>query len=107
VRPASTYRYAVARTGIDTTTFTVHVPTEGPAESLSAARGKGLWLQFSPDSRDDDAYVKLEAIADQATRAGLRYLELRMAYGEFWEVTPAAKPVFDALIDAAAAEASP
>jgi hypothetical protein len=32
----------------------------------------------------------------------VRYIELRAAYGEFWEITPGAKPAIDALIDAAA-----
>jgi hypothetical protein len=41
--------------------------------------------------------------SSSARRAGIRYLELRTAYGEYWEITPEAKPTIDALIDRAAA----
>jgi hypothetical protein len=105
VRPGATYRYAVARSGISPATLTVNVPAEAAAQPLRAAGGKGVWLQFSPDPRDGDSYASLDAaaIAERAAKAGLRYIELRLAYGEFWEITPDARRPVDALIDAAAA----
>lgn len=105
VQPGTEYRYAVARFGIGTTTLTVNVPPEGAVQPLSAVGGKGVWLQFSPDPRDGDSYASLAAaaVAERAAKAGLRYIELRLGYGEFWEITPNARPAVDALIDAAAA----
>ena len=80
----------------------VTVPAEPPRSDASALRGKGAWLAFSGDAVDDDGFAKLdvEQIVATAKAAGLRYVELRMAYGEFDEVTPAAKPTIDRLIDA-------
>jgi hypothetical protein len=106
VRPGATYRYAVTRSGARAAVARVNVPAAAPGQSLAAIRGKGMWLRFSPDPRDDDAFQKLDAaaIVERAQRSGLRYIELRLAYGEFWEVSPAAKPFVDALLDAAAAE---
>jgi hypothetical protein len=42
-------------------------------------------------------------MAQQAVHAGLHYVELRTAYGAYWEITPEAKPTIDALIDGLAA----
>jgi len=36
-------------------------------------------------------------------RAGLHYVELRTAYGAYWEITPEAKPTIDAIVDGLAA----
>jgi len=106
VRPGASYRYVVKRVGAPIAVVRVGVPAEAAVQFLAAIRGKGMWLRFSPDPRDEDGYQKLDAaaIVGRAKRAGLRYIELRLAYGEFWEVTPAAKPYVDALLDAAAAE---
>ncbi|MGP6159121.1 MAG: hypothetical protein ACLPYS_16705 [Vulcanimicrobiaceae bacterium] len=105
VLPGAAYEYVVTRPGAGKTALRVQVPPETPLQSLAAVNGKGMWLSFSPDSRDDDSYATLDApaIVDRAARAGLRYIELRLAYGEFWEITPDAEPAVDALIDAAAA----
>ncbi len=104
VRPAAAYRYTVTELGGIRDSLKVSVRDEAPSQSLDVVRGKGMWLRFSPDPLDDDAYSNLDAagIVDRAKRAGLRYIELRIAYGEFWEITPAAKTRIDALIDAAA-----
>jgi hypothetical protein len=63
-----------------------------------------MWLRFSPDPLDDDSYSRLDVnrIVKRAKHADLRYIEIRMAYGEFWEIAPEAKARVDALIDAAA-----
>ena len=120
VRPGALYRYSIEGAGQQTDRAgqrnersgqwialpPVAVPAEAPRQSLDAFRGKGMWLRFSPDRRDDDAYDRLDAraLVARAKSAGIRYVELRLAYGEFWEVTPAAKPYVDAFIDAAARE---
>jgi len=103
VRPGATYRYAVARPGAAVATFVVHVPAALRAPPVRVV-GKGMYLTFSPSLLDDDAYPHLDpsAIVDLAARAGIRYLELRTAYGEYWEITPDARPTIDALIDRAA-----
>jgi len=64
--------------------------------------GKSAWLAFSGDPLDDASYAKLdvEQIVATATRAGLRSVELRLAYGAFDEITPASKATIDRLIDA-------
>jgi hypothetical protein len=73
---------------------------------LSMASGKGMWLYWSLDPVDDNYYAKLDPakIAEQAAQAGLHYVELRSAYGAFWQIPPAAKPRIDAIIDDLAAK---
>ncbi|HTV73431.1 MAG TPA: hypothetical protein VME66_07000 [Candidatus Acidoferrales bacterium] len=104
VVPGNRYHYTVVSPGGASRAFDVQVPFEVNAPEVTMS-GKGMWLSFSPRERDDDAYTKLDpqAIVAQAVRAGLRFIELRMAYGEYWEVTPQARPTIDALIDLAAA----
>jgi hypothetical protein len=79
----------------------VRVPPELPPSTLDAVRGKGAWLAFSGDPLDDDGFPNFdpERIVATARAAGLRYVELRLAYGAFDEVTPAAKATVDRLID--------
>jgi hypothetical protein len=64
-------------------------------------RGKSAWLAFSGDPLDDAWYANLdiERIVSTARNAGLRSVMLRLAYGAFDEVTPAAKSTIDSLID--------
>jgi hypothetical protein len=104
VRPGASYRYSIERGATAATTVDVAVPADVARQPLDAIRGKGMWLRYSPDAADSDSFAHLDAsaIVARAKRAGIRYIELRMAYGEFSEVTPAAKPSVDALIDAAA-----
>lgn len=101
--PGTPYRYQIGGTGVQTAAVRVNVPPELPATTVDALRGKGMWLSFSPDPRDPDSYANLDPAATvaRALAAGLRFLEVRTAYGEFWEITPAAKPAIDALIDSA------
>lgn len=83
----------------------VVVPQEplvrGAASVLS---GKGMWLSFSTNPIDDDYAAHLDpvAFADQAARAGLQYVELRMTYGAYFQLAPDVKDNVDALIDALA-----
>ena len=82
-----------------------NVPRRAPRQRLDALRGKSAWLAFSGDPLDDASYAKLDVdrIVATAARAGLRSIELRLAYGAFDEVTPAAKATIDQLIDGLAA----
>jgi hypothetical protein len=102
VRPGGVARYAVVRPERGRTVVAADVPAEPPPSDAGLVRGKGAWLAFSGDPLDDVAYTKLEPerIAATAKQAGLRYVELRLAYGAFDEVTPAAKATVDRLIDA-------
>lgn len=76
-----------------------------PATAIANASGKAMWLFFTSNPLDDIYFKKLnpQAIVDQAVRAGLHYVELRTAYGAYWEITPQAKPTIDAIIDGLAA----
>jgi hypothetical protein len=101
VLPGRAVRYAVAlprRAPIEVGATT---PPPLPASTIDALRGKSAWLAFSGDPLDDASYAKLdvERIVSTAQRAGLRSVELRLAYGAFDEVTPAAKGTIDGLID--------
>lgn len=64
-----------------------------------------MWLYFTANPLDPEYYKRLDppAIVGQAVRAGLRYVELRTAYGAYWEITPEARPTIDAIIDGLAA----
>jgi hypothetical protein len=76
-----------------------------PATSIANVSGKAMWLYFTSNPLDPIYYKHLnpQQIVDQAVRAGLHYVELRTAYGAYWEITPEAKPTIDAIIDGLAA----
>jgi hypothetical protein len=101
VTPGTTTHYVVVRPGGERTALDVAVPPELSSSSVDAVRGKGAWLAFSGDARDDDGYDKLDVdqIVTTAKAAGLRYVELRLAYGAFDQITPAARATIDRLID--------
>ncbi len=106
VAPGRTYRYIVARADAATVSLPpVTTPAALPAMPLANASGKAMWFSFSTNPIDANYFGKLDphAVVAQAVRAGLHYLELRTAYGGYFEITPAAKPVVDALIDGLAA----
>ena len=120
VRPGRTYTYAIRLPGASAvvathgpaffsthgaTIFSTRVPFEPPHGTVTALAGKGMWFSFSPEPNDPDAAQRLDpqAVVERAARAGIRCIVLRTAYGPFWEITPAAQPTVDALIDAAAA----
>ena len=104
-RPGVDYRYTIGIPGMHRVTERVAVPPEPPHGSILAFAGKSMWLSFSPDEADPDAAGRFDpqAMIALAARSGIDAIELRTAYGPFWEITPAVRPAVDALIDAAAA----
>ncbi len=106
VQPGVSYRYTIALPGAAVRSLPrVNVPVEPAHGTVAALAGKGMWLSFSPDENDPDAAQRLdpESMVARAAQAGIQAIELRTAYGPYWEITPAVRPVVDALIDAAAA----
>jgi hypothetical protein len=106
VTPGATYRYVVYRTGYAPDKLApVSALPEPPATSVANAGGKAMWLYFTANPIDPIYYKNFnpQKIVDQAVRAGLHYVELRTAYGAYWEITPEAKPTIDAIIDGLAA----
>ena len=105
VTPGRVARYAVVRPNGATALVHANVPPPLPDSTVEAIRGKSAWFAFSADPLDDGAYTKLDVdgIVDTAVRAGLKSIELRLAYGAFDEVAPPAKATIDRLIDGLAA----
>jgi hypothetical protein len=106
VLPGHAYRYIVYRAGGKPVTLgPVHTPKAPPATTISNVSGKGMWLYFTSNPLDTIYFKHLDpqAIVAQAVKANLHYVELRTAYGAYWEITPEAKPTIDAIIDGLAA----
>lgn len=106
VRPKHRYRYILYRADRPPVKIaTLKTPPDGPPTSIAMASGKAMWLFFSTNPVDANYYGKMnpQKIVAQAVRAGLHYVELRTAYGAYWQVTPGAKPTIDAIIDGLAA----
>lgn len=106
VVPGHTYRYVVYRAdrpAVKTPAVTAFPAP--PPTAIAAASGKAMWLYFTANPIDPLYYKNFDpqAIVDQAVRAGLHYVELRTAYGAYWEITPEAKPMIDAIVDGLAA----
>lgn len=102
VRPGTRYRYVVVRNGVaPVMTAPIFTPGPPPGTSVRNASGKAMWLFFTANPLDPIYYERLDpaAIVDQSVRAGLHYVELRVAYGAYWEITPEAKPAIDAIVD--------
>ncbi|GAC1651831.1 MAG: hypothetical protein NVS9B12_00580 [Vulcanimicrobiaceae bacterium] len=105
VKPGAAYRYIVYRAGHPPQKLAVRALPALPVVSVQAASGKGMWLSFGTNPYDDH-YLgnrNSQTIVDQAVKAGLHYVELRTAYGAYWEVEPQKKAVVDAVIDGLAA----
>ena len=101
VQPGRVERYVVERPRAAAAAVHADVPPPLPDSTAEAVRGKSAWLAFSGDPLDDASYAKLDVdqIVTTAVRAGLRSVELRLAYGAFDEITPDAKATIDRLID--------
>lgn len=106
VNPGGHYRYLLYRTGYaPVKTAAVKALPPPPKTSVANAGGKAMWLYFTASPVDPLYYKRLnpQAMVDQAVRSGLHYVELRTAYGAYWEITPEAKSTIDAIIDGLAA----
>jgi hypothetical protein len=103
--PGRSYRYAIAIPGRPRADLEADTPHEASHGKLAALGGIGAWLSFSASPYDANSFSTLDAnaIVARAARAGLRSIQLRVAYGAFDEIVPDAKPAIDALLDAAAA----
>lgn len=106
VVPGGRYRYVLYRSGYAPVRLgPVAAPYAPPRTFAGAASGVGMWLYFTSNPLDQLYFKHLNPrrIVAQAVRAHLHYVELRTAYGAYWEVTPEAKPTIDAIIDGLAA----
>jgi len=106
VQPLRHYRYVVYRTNREAVRLgPVFTPAAPPPTAVVNAGGKGMWLWFTANPLDKLYFKHLDPgqIVAQAVRARLHYVELRVAYGAYWEITPEAKPTIDAVIDGLAA----
>ncbi len=86
-------------------TSAVETPPAMSGTSVNSISGKGMFLYFAPMPDGDHGWGKLdpEAIVTQARNAGISNIELRMAYGSFFEADSAASlDWMNRLIDAAA-----
>ena len=104
--PGEKYRYILYRSDRPPVKLgPVSAPADPPRTSVAAASGKAMWLYFTVNPIDPLYFKHLDpqAIVGQAVRAGLHYVELRTAYGAYWEITPEAKPTIDAIVDGLAA----
>jgi hypothetical protein len=102
VKPDTPYRYRIARDGIPQVAFaTVRTPPAPPSTTTASVSGVGMWMVFTTNPSDDIYYANLhpKEIVRQAVDARIRFVELRVAYGAMWQITPEAKPVIDAIVD--------
>lgn len=105
VRPGTRYRFTVYRAGKAPATLTVRTLPQIAGYRSDVASGKGMWLYFGTNPYDD-RYIgnwNAQAFVDQAVRAGLHYVELRTAYGAYWEVDAQSRVILDQIIDGLAA----
>ncbi len=102
VRPGAEYRYEVRREGTrPSATGIVHVPGPLPETTIANVSGSGAWLFYTVNPIGGEYYARLDpaSIVRQAVAAHLHYVELRVAYGEFFEITAKAKQTIDAIVD--------
>lgn len=102
---STTYEYTLRRRATLPFSATVSTPARFTSQPIANADGIGMWLYFTNNPTDDIALstFSIKSIIAQAVRAHLHYVELRTAYGAYWELTPSAQPRIDALIDGLAA----
>ncbi|MDQ2681681.1 MAG: hypothetical protein M3Y21_11800 [Candidatus Eremiobacteraeota bacterium] len=106
VLPNHRYRYIVYRADAPTIKLgPIRTPASLPATRIANASGTAMWLFFTSNPTDAIYYKNLDpkAIVEQAVKAHLHYVELRTAYGAYWELTPQVRPTIDAIIDGLAA----
>ncbi|HEY7982419.1 MAG TPA: fibronectin type III domain-containing protein [Candidatus Eremiobacteraceae bacterium] len=112
VWPGRHYRYAVvalraAGAPMHARSNAVELTADMPVTSVGSISGKGMFLFFTPDAADPEhgypSYDTNSVIAT-AVAAGIRDIELRLAYGSFFQASnPGARAWLDGFIDASAA----
>ena len=104
-QPGHDYRYILYRAGAAPVALRAAAMAAPPATTLANASGTAMWLYFTSNPLDAIYFKHLnpKQIVDRAVAAHLHYVELRTAYGAYWEITPEAKPTIDAIIDGLAA----
>jgi hypothetical protein len=79
--------------------------------SFHSISGKGMFLYFTPDPADPEhgyAAYDIDTVIGKAVAAGIRDIELRLAYGSFFQASnPGARLWLDRFIDASAAAGIP
>ncbi len=112
VWPEHHYRYGVVALSssaapLHARSNAVELTADMPVTSLDAISGKGMFLFFTPDPADPEhgySSYDIGAVMAQASAAGLSDIELRLAYGSFFEASnPGARAWLDRFIDASAA----
>lgn len=105
VTSASTAHYRIDGLPGGTRTVAVTLPSELPKQNVSVMNGKGMWLRFSADPTDVEALASLDVpgVVRHAKESGIRYIELRLTYGPFAQVTDATRARVDDIIDEATA----
>jgi hypothetical protein len=112
VWPRHRYRYTVvalsaADEPLRARSNAVETTDEMASTSLRSISGKGMFLYFDPDAADPEhgyPVYDISAVMEKAAAAGIRNIELRMAYGSFFEASnPGARAWLDRFIDASAA----
>jgi hypothetical protein len=112
VWPGRHYRYAVvallaAGAPLHARSNAVELTSDMPVTSLDSISGKGMFLFFTPDAADpEQGYLAydINSVIETAATAGIRNIELRLAYGSFFEASnPGARAWLDTFVDASAA----
>jgi hypothetical protein len=112
VRPGHRYRYAVVAMSTTTDPLyarsnAVELTGEMSSTTLRSISGKGMFMFFTPDTADPEhgySSYDINSVIETAAGAGIRNIELRLAYGSFFEASnPGARAWLDAFIDASAA----
>ena len=110
VASGGSYTYTVVATlaagSRKASTGFVAAPPAMTVSTMDAISGKGMFLYFTPDTTDANAYVKYDpqTVIAKAVASGISHIEVRMARGTFVEgASGPARVWLDALIDKAAA----
>jgi hypothetical protein len=112
VWPSRHYRYAVvallaAGAPLHARSNAVELTSDMPVTSLDSISGKGMFLFFTPDPADPEhgyPSYDIASVIETATAGGIRNIELRLAYGSFFQASnPGARAWLDTFIDASAA----
>lgn len=101
--PGSIAHYLVSGLPNGDRRIAVSLPEAMPPQNLAVMNGKGMWLRFSDDPTDVESIWSFdpESVIKRAKEAGIKYIELRLTYGPFFEITDHIRSRVDAIIDEA------